>query len=124
MRRMFLSVLFTGIVALCLVNLVNAPIDAAAQDVATPAATEAALPECGNVVADAQVLIAKQCGSTGRNKICYGNISLKADPQPGISDFKFSEPGDVVNALDVKQLELSSLDINAGTWGMAMMRIQ
>src|SRR5262249_52434953 len=80
--------------------------------------------ECSGVVQDAQALVAKGCGQTGRNPGCYGNISLKAEPQSGVSDLKFSEPGHKVDVFQVRQLELSSLDTDAGTWGMALMRIQ
>lgn len=86
---------------------------AAAQDGICPAIVQTALQTLGSV-----------CADTGRNQACYGNFTLTAQPQPGIADFHFSQPGDIADVAGVKSLRLSGMDTAANTWGVALMKIQ
>ncbi|MEO8610446.1 MAG: hypothetical protein ABI690_21295 [Chloroflexota bacterium] len=79
---------------------------------------------CPTIVQDALAATDSACAGTGRNEACYGNISLSAKAQPGISDFTFTKPGDLVNVAGVQTLTLSPLDQKADTWGVALMKLQ
>jgi hypothetical protein len=79
---------------------------------------------CPTIVRDALAATDSACAGTGRNEACYGNISLSAEPQPGISDFTFTKPGDLVNVAGVQTLTLSPLDQQEDTWGVALMKLQ
>jgi hypothetical protein len=79
---------------------------------------------CPTIVQQALAATDSACAATGRNEACYGNISLAAQPQPGIADFNFTKPGDIVNVAGVQTLTLSELDQKADTWGVALMKLQ
>jgi uncharacterized protein YuzE len=79
---------------------------------------------CPTIVQDALAATDSACAGTGRNEACYGNISLDAQPQPGVSDFTFTKPGDLVNVAGVQTLTLSPLDQKDNTWGVALMKLQ
>jgi hypothetical protein len=66
----------------------------------------------------------QECGETGTNQACYGYLVLEAEPQPGLTDFVFEQPGDIVNVTDVQNLRLSSMDTETGRWGVALMQIE
>ncbi|MBZ0293202.1 MAG: hypothetical protein K8L99_11610 [Anaerolineae bacterium] len=84
-----------------------------AQSASCPAIVQAALD-----VAD------QLCQPTGRNQACYGNISLVADAQPGASMFKFDDAGDIVDVSLLHSLRTMPLDVETGTWGIAILRLQ
>ncbi len=86
---------------------------AAAQDASCPA-----------IVREALAATDSACANTGRNEACYGNISLDAQPQPGVSDFNFSQPGDLVNVAGVQTLTLQPLNQDDDTWGVALLKLQ
>jgi hypothetical protein len=86
---------------------------AAAQDASCPA-----------IVREALAATDSACANTGRNEACYGNISLEAQAQPGVADFNFTEPGDLVNVAGVQTLTLTPLDQEEDTWGVALMKLQ
>src|SRR5262249_14818906 len=52
------------------------------------------------------------------------NVSLTAEPQPGVSNFKFERDGDIVDVNDISTLKLEPLDEAAGTWGLVLMQLQ
>lgn len=79
---------------------------------------------CPTIVQQALAATDEACAGTGRNEACYGNISLQAQPQPGVSDFNFTKPGDLVNVAGVQTLTLSELDQANDTWGVALMKLQ
>ena len=93
----------------------------ASTEAATVAGTPAA---CTDFLQAAIAATDKGCANTGRNQVCYGNISLKAEAQPGVSDFSFDQPGQTVPIASIRKLELSSLDSQSQTWGVALMRLQ
>ncbi|HLY29185.1 MAG TPA: hypothetical protein VKQ72_22760, partial [Aggregatilineales bacterium] len=115
---------FTLIVVLVVFALSPAANRVGAQAQATPAATGAATVASATQAATAagtpaactdllQAAIAstdKGCANTGRNQVCYGNVSLKAEAQPGVADFSFDQPGQTVPIASIRKLELSSLD--------------
>jgi len=79
---------------------------------------------CPVIVRTALAATDAACADTGRNQACYGNINLQAEPQPGIADFSFTEPGDLVDVAGVQTLTLSPLVQEENTWGVALMKLQ
>ncbi len=80
--------------------------------------------DCPALVEQALNAVDSLCQSTGRNQACYGNVSLDAEPQPGVEAFKFEQVGDTVDVADVQSMRLSPMDVASGEWGVALMRLQ
>ncbi len=64
------------------------------------------------------------CSSTARNQACFGNINLNVESQANTAAFTFTKPGDLISVDGIKTMTLSPLDTQAGTWGVALMKIQ
>src|SRR5258705_11860560 len=79
---------------------------------------------CPEIVQAAIAATDAQCSTTGRNQACYGNVNLEAIPQPGIDNFSFSTPGDIVAVSDIENLTLSSKVEESGEWGIALLQLQ
>jgi hypothetical protein len=79
---------------------------------------------CPQIVARALELVSEACADTGRNQVCYGHIDLTAIPQPTASDFTFQKIGDITRVNDLTSLTLKPMNEEAGTWGVALMRLQ
>jgi hypothetical protein len=79
---------------------------------------------CPAIVETALEAVEEVCADAGRNQACYGNVELNALPQPGVQSFEFSQRGDIVNVADVAEMALKPLNETAGTWGVALMRLQ
>lgn len=79
---------------------------------------------CPAIVETALEAVEEVCANAGRNQACYGNVELTAQPKPGVQNFDFSQQGDLVNVADVAEMALKPLNETAGTWGVALMRLQ
>lgn len=79
---------------------------------------------CPVIVQEALDAVDELCALTGRNEACYGNLTLNATAREGVTDFAFDVPGDVVSVGDVQSFQLQPMDIDAGTWGVALLRVQ
>jgi len=79
---------------------------------------------CSELVTTALAATDNVCVDTGRNRACYGNSELAAEPQPGFGPFKFDEAGDTINVAQLNTLRLSPMDLDNGTWGVALLRLQ
>jgi len=79
---------------------------------------------CPAVIQEALSSLHEKCSLTERNQACYGNISLEAIPQRGVTQFKFDNIGDIANLEDIRTLDLAPLDAAAEQWGLVMMRMQ
>ncbi|MBN1966254.1 MAG: SH3 domain-containing protein, partial [Anaerolineae bacterium] len=64
------------------------------------------------------------CGTTGRNQVCYGHVMLEAEPREGVNDWVFEQVGDLVDLAALHSLRTSAMDLEAGAWGVALMRLQ
>ena len=80
--------------------------------------------DCPAIVQSALAATDAACTATGRNQACYGNVDLKAIPQAGAANFTFSKPCDLVDVGSVQGLDLSPLDTQSQTWGVALMKLQ
>ncbi len=79
--------------------------------------------ECSAQIQQALDAASAACENTGRNQACYGNIDLRAEPQPE-SSFTFEKVGDVVDVAAVRSLIVSPLDAATGKWGVALLKLQ
>jgi hypothetical protein len=79
---------------------------------------------CPAIVQTALQATDQACEGLGRNQACYGNVTLQAVPQTGVTEFAFDKAGDRVDVDTLDSLTLSSLDAGAGEWGVALMQIQ
>jgi hypothetical protein len=79
---------------------------------------------CPAIVQQALQAVDSFCQGAGRNQACYGNVSLSATPREGVQNFTFSQNGDIVDVTDIASLDLKPMDTVAGTWGVAMMKLQ
>lgn len=79
---------------------------------------------CPAIVETALAELDSTCQGVNRNQACYGHINIEALAQADISDFNFSQVGDVVDLNKLHSLRLSPLDTTAGVWGVALMRVQ
>jgi hypothetical protein len=97
----------------------------AATQAATLQGTQAAQTDlCQKYVKAALDATNKGCANTGRNQVCYGNISIKAEAQSGVTDFTFDQPGQIVPITSIQRLQLGVLNPDNQTWGVALFRIQ
>jgi hypothetical protein len=82
--------------------------------------------DCPAIIQAALEATDKKCATLGRNQACYGNVTLEAQPQPGIDtdELVFEKPGDLVNVADVSSLTLSPWDETQNTWGISLMKLQ
>jgi hypothetical protein len=79
---------------------------------------------CPEFVSKAMTTASQLCDSaTKRNQACYGNTLASAQARPGTT-IKFTTPGDIVELADLQTMTLTGYDSSAGTWGIAMMRVQ
>src|SRR5687767_6084973 len=79
---------------------------------------------CPAMVQSALEVTQTLCATAGRNQVCYGNFLVTAEPQPGITDFRFERQGDIVSAESLQSLRLSAMDLDQGMWGVSLMRLQ
>jgi hypothetical protein len=79
---------------------------------------------CPAVVIDALDVASQSCADLGRNQVCYGNVVLEGEPKAGVDEFTLAAPGDMVDAALVQRLQLSPLDDQENTWGIALMKLQ
>ncbi len=80
--------------------------------------------DCPTIVQTALQTADQTCNHLGRNQLCYGNITLTAVPQSGVSNFTFQKAGDIVDVGTVQSLTLSSLNAEDNEWGVALMKVQ
>ncbi|NOG50272.1 MAG: hypothetical protein HND48_13220 [Chloroflexi bacterium] len=45
------------------------------------------------------------CAATGRNEVCYGNVSGVATPAAGVSDLVFDQVGDIAPVGSIRALQ-------------------
>ena len=78
---------------------------------------------CQDILKHAMNMIQHSCDGLTRNKACYGNNRIKVEPIEG-AVLKFDAAGDRAAIQDIRTLVTSPLDINDGTWGLSVLKIQ
>ena len=89
-----------------------------------PAQAQVADDNCPAIVETVLDSVAQACTDSGRNKACYGNSALTAIPRDEITDFTFDAPGDLTELANINTIELENMDVEAGTWGVVLLKVQ
>lgn len=76
---------------------------------------------CSSLVDEAITRVDSACAELGRNEICYGNFQIDATLSEDEAAM-FEATGDVIPIGAVSSLTLSPLDLESGTWGIALMK--
>jgi hypothetical protein len=79
--------------------------------------------ECPDLVQQALEYTDETCTGIERNQACYGNAQIEAAPQADVTDFSFSEPGDIADITAIQSLTMSAMD-TPDVWGVMMMSVQ
>lgn len=78
---------------------------------------------CEVIIEDALQTMGTACAEIGRNEACYGHLNVAATFQQDLS-FPFDQSGDLVGLIDLQALFTESVNLDAGTWGVALMQVQ
>ena len=95
-----------------------------ASTASSPANSSPEYDQCTQLVKAALETTDQVCDATGRNYACYGHDNLSAEANPGFGPFHFNQAGDTVNVAYLNSLRLSPMNIEAGTWGVALLELQ
>lgn len=79
---------------------------------------------CPQIVQFALDTTGQVCSGVGENQACYGHVLVDAIPRPGVEDFQFEDEGDVAELFAVETLRLSPMNVEVGTWGVALINMQ
>jgi hypothetical protein len=74
---------------------------------------------CVDMVQTAYDTTQQVCDGTQGDEACYGNVTITALP----SNLEFEESGDIVSLTDLEGLRLSTMDTDAGEWGISLIRV-
>ncbi len=80
--------------------------------------------DCPSIVKSALDIVDASCSDTGRNEVCYGNITLNATLREGVGNLTFTKAGDRAHVADIQTLQLSSMSLTDKSWGVALMEVQ
>ncbi len=64
------------------------------------------------------------CRQVGENQICYGHVLVDATPRLGVQNLSFEQEGDTAPLVDVEAIRLSPMNMELGTWGVALLSLQ
>jgi hypothetical protein len=84
--------------------------------------TVAGTNSCQELIERAMQASASYCEQVGPNKVCYGNITLKAELAPNTIQ-RFSERGDVIDITQLRRLSAAPLDLDTREWGIAIFKM-
>jgi hypothetical protein len=81
---------------------------------------------CEGILTRALTLTEQGCNSTGRNQACYGYTLVQSTLQPGLdeSTHPFVKGGDIQPVRVFQVIHTMPLNVEDGTWGMAMLKMQ
>jgi hypothetical protein len=80
--------------------------------------------DCPTMVTEALEAVGEACADLTRNQACYGNVQILPTFGEAAAEVVFESAGDMANLSDLSALQLSSLDTEAGLWGIAMLNAQ
>jgi len=66
----------------------------------------------------------QNCSQLSRNQACYAHALLTANPLSATTPFRFTAAGDIEDLAKIQSLRLNGLDLQAGTWGVALMQLR
>jgi hypothetical protein len=90
----------------------------------TTTSAQTAAGSCPALVEQALAQAGDACGGLGRNQVCYGHNQVTATAWDVATLNDFAAAGDLVNVADVAVLETAPFDLDAGTWGVAILALQ
>lgn len=80
---------------------------------------------CPALVESTLATVSARCAATARSQACYGSRPVQATAQPSFGgDIDFAVAGDRVNVAQVSAFRVGGMDLDAGEWGVALMRVQ
>jgi hypothetical protein len=79
-------------------------------------------PSCQAILTRAMDTLKNVCSDLGRNKACYGHDTVRAELRS--EEIRFSTLGDIVPIQMVKKITTSALDLQRGTWGLSLLKLQ
>ncbi len=123
-RHSVLVLLVISLSLLLAVNLTPRPVSAVGP--AQPLNAESFDKLCQDILSRALTLTEQGCGSTGRNQACYGYTTVQGKLQPGVDEaaHPFLKGGDIQPVRFFEAIRTSALNVEQGTWGMAMLKMQ
>jgi hypothetical protein len=77
---------------------------------------------CPDLVQEALDAAESLCSPTARNEACYGNVQIDAELND--SALAFADQGDIIPLSSIDSMKLAGLDLEDGTWGVLLMRVQ
>jgi hypothetical protein len=80
--------------------------------------------DCPTLVQEALDITRTTCDILASNEVCYGHSTLDAASRPGFTDFKFDEPGDIEQVIEMQSLSLSPMNLARQEWGVILMRVR
>lgn len=89
-----------------------------------PVLSQSAPATCPQIVRFALDRTGDACDGVGQNQACYGHVLVDAVPRIGVEGFEFETVGDTAPLVDVEALRLSAMDLEFGTWGVALISLQ
>jgi len=115
-----MSVVCLGLFGIALARAGTLPVDLPSNSEATTIAQNDEL--CQTLIENAIQASQDQCENIGPNKVCYGNITLKAELHPNVNE-RFTERGDVISIQNLLRLSASPLNMNTREWGVAIFKV-
>ena len=79
---------------------------------------------CPALVEQAIRVVDAVCDDLGRNQACYGNVLVNATDVDESTIETFISSGDIVDVAQINRLTTAALDVDAETWGVAVMALQ
>jgi uncharacterized protein YraI len=76
---------------------------------------------CRAIIRAAVESTALECADVEIGEVCYGSARLEVETA---DDTAFTRPGDVISVSALRSLRTRALDLEAGEWGVAVMRAQ
>lgn len=80
--------------------------------------------DCEALVTQALQVLGTACAEVGRNEACYGHSRVAATFREEVDGVSFATSGDTTALTNLEALVTEPLDMDAGTWGVALMRLQ
>ena len=77
-----------------------------------------------SIVQTALELASQNCDDLSRNQTCYGHVLLSATPRSDTIPLTFNNQGDIEDLAKIQSLRLNGMDLEAGTWGVALMQLR
>lgn len=79
---------------------------------------------CPALVEQAIRAVDDACDNLGRNQACYGNVLVNATGENQAELETFTSTGDIVDVTQINTLTTTALNVDAETWGVAVMALQ